>query len=444
MIAIQDSTILSFDPFCIENNIDIIIDKNIILDKGKNIIKNYPNCKIIEKNKIVTTGIVCSHTHIYSALARGLNVKIKESKDFVQILQNLWWVLDRALDKEMVQASADVCAIEAILCGVTTLIDHHSSPNFIEGSLKTIKERFEKIGIRSILCYETTDRNGMDKSELALSENENFAKLIDDEKNIGNKIKNSRLTEAAIGAHAPFTLSDKTLKRLSDISKKTNRGLHIHVSEDRFEPSFSRFTYGKDPVKRLDDFSLISDKSIIAHGTYITEDEINLINKKDAFLIHNSRSNMNNYVGYNYLLKQYKNVAIGTDGINHDLISELQTSYFKHKDSGGQIPISQFLKMLSNGNEILNRYFTDFKFGQIEKGYIADIVIWDYNPTTPIISENISSHIIFGFNSGFVNTVIINGIVVLKDRKFDFDTKDIFENSQNQAVRITRNMEKLI
>jgi putative selenium metabolism protein SsnA len=442
MIGIQNSTIITFDPAKVEENLDIIIDDGQIIDKGKNIIKNYPDCKIVEKEKIVTTGIVCSHTHIYSALARGLNVKLKKMNDFVQILQNLWWLLDRALDKEMVEVSAQVCAIEAILCGVTTLVDHHSSPNFIEGSLKTIKDSFEKIGIRSILCYETTDRNGVDKANLAIFENESFANLIDEEKK--KKKKKERLTEASIGAHAPFTLSDETLKGLSTVCNKIDRGLHIHVSEDRFDPSYSRFSFDKDPIKRLNDFGLISDKSIIGHGVHLSEDEIDIINKNDAFLVHNSRSNMNNNVGYNNQLGEFKNVAIGTDGINHDLISELATSYFKHKDSGGQIPISKFLQMLNNGNLILNRYFSDLNFGRIEKGFAADLVIWDYKTPAPINQYNIASHLIFGFNSGFVNTVIINGKVILKDRKFNFDINDIFKNSQNQAIRLADAMVKLI
>lgn len=442
MIGIQNSTIITFDPAKVEENVDIVIDDGQIIDKGKDIIKNYPNCEVIVREKIVTTGIVCSHTHIYSALARGLNVKFKKMNDFVQILQNLWWVLDRGLDKEMVEVSAQVCAIEAILCGVTTLIDHHSSPNYIEGSLKTIKDSFEKIGIRSILCYETTDRNGVEKSELAIFENESFANLIDEEKK--KKKKNERLTEASIGAHAPFTLTDETLQKLSNICSKTNRGLHIHVSEDRFDPSYSRFNHEKDPIKRLDQFSLILDKSVIGHGVYLSEEEIDLINKNDAFLVHNSRSNMNNNVGYNNHLVKFKNIALGTDGINHDLIAELATSFFKHKDNGGKIPISQFLKMFSNGNIILNRYFSDLHFGQIEKGFVADLVIWDYKAPTYISPDNIASHLIFGFNSGFVNTVIINGKVVLKDRKFDFDLNDIFKNSKEQAIRLVEKMEKLI
>lgn len=440
MIGIKNAIIFSFDPFDVQKDIDIVIDKNKILDKGKNILKDYPDCNVIEENKIVTCGIVCSHTHIYSALARGLNVKLKKSKDFVQILQNLWWILDKALDKEMVEASAQTCAIEAILSGVTTLIDHHSSPNFIEGSLKTIKNSFESIGIRSILCYETTDRNGSDKAKEAIYENESFAKYIDEEKKTNVDI----LTEASIGAHAPFTLSEDTLKALANICKKTDRGIHIHVSEDKFDASFSRFAFEKDPVNRLYDFDLLGPKSILVHGVYISEEEVELLNEKDAFLVHNARSNMNNNVGYNKLLNKYKNIAIGTDGINHDLISELQTSFFKHKDEGGKLQASDFIKMLYNGNILLNRYFGKMQFGRIEKGYIADLVIWDYNPTTEINPENIASHMIFGFNSAYVKTVIINGKIVLRDRKFNFDIKPIFENSKIQGKRLVEKMEKMI
>lgn len=439
MLGIQNSTIINFNPFDVEHNMDIVVEGNKIKDKGKDVIKKYPDCQIIGKDKIVTTGIVCSHTHIYSALARGLSIKIKESKDFVQILENLWWLLDRALDKEMVEASADVCSIEAIMSGVTTIVDHHSSPNFISGSLKTIKDRFEKIGIRSILCYETTDRNGDEKIAEALEENKNFANIIEKE----YKDKETVLTEAAIGGHAPFTLSDETLKELYEIIKSTGRGFHIHVSEDRFDPVYNRYIFKDDPVKRLEKFNLIDDKAIIVHGVNISEDEIEIINKKKAILVHNPRSNMNNIVGYNQYLNKFDSVAIGTDGINHDLICEVTCAYFKNRDIGGKISISDFIKMLDNGNIILNRYFKNGKFGKIEKGFIADLVLWDYNPPTPIHKDNIAGHIIFGFNSGYVNTVIINGKVILKDRKFSFETKEIFENSRFQTKRLIQNMEKL-
>jgi len=439
MFGIENSTILNFNPFKVEENTDLIIDGNKIIDKGKNIINKYPECKVIGKNKVITTGIVCSHSHIYSALARGLDIELKKSKDFVQILENLWWILDKALNKDMVEVSAQVCAIEAILNGVTTIVDHHSSPNFIEGSLNTIKNSFEKIGLRSILCYETTDRNGQEKIEEAILENENFANMIEKEK----KDKCHNLTEASIGAHAPFTLSDNTLKELSRICGKTNRGLHIHVSEDRFDPVFNRFYYANDPIKRLEKFNLLNEKSIIVHGVHIDPDEIEIINKNNSILVHNPRSNMNNSVGYNNLLHNYDIVAIGTDGINHDVISELATAYYKNRDEKLSITMQEFLKMLDNGNIILNRYFEQ-KFGKIEKDCIADLVLWDYNSPTEFIDSNIAGHFIFGFNSGYVNTVIINGNIVLKDRKFNFDIESIFENARFQGKKLVENMKKII
>ncbi len=440
MIAIENSTIISFNPFKIEDNIDLIIDGNRIIDKGENIIKNYPKCEVIKSQKIVTTGMVCAHNHIYSALARGLNIKLKKSKDFVQILENLWWVLDRALDKEMIEASAQVSAIEAIRSGVTTIIDHHSSPNFIEGSLNIIKNSFEKIGLRSILAYETTDRNGKAKIQEALDENKNFAKMIDDEK----KEKGDTLTQASIGAHAPFTLSDSTLKELSNICQLTNRGLHIHVSEDRFDPVYNRYIFKDDPIKRLEKFNLLNDKTLIVHGVHISEEEIDIINKNNVFLIHNPRSNMNNNVGYNNLLEKYKLVALGTDGINHDMLSELKVAYFKNRDNSMQMNINEFIKMLDNGNLILNRYFGEKKFGKIEKDYIADLTIWDYKSPTPITKDNIAAHFIFGLNSMDVDTVIINGNVVLKDKNFSYDIENIFKNSQEQALKLEKEMIKLL
>ena len=260
--------------------------------------------------------------------------RIAASSDFVSTLQNLWWRLDLAIDEEILKYSGLVCALEAVKAGCTAVIDHHASPSFIKGSLETLKACFEKVGLRGVLCYETTDRNGSDGLWRGVEENRNFAVSTEKERAAMGK---QRLVEAMIGGHAPFTISDEGCAALAKVVKETGRGFHVHVSEDGFDTSYSHRMYGKDPLRRLDDAGLINEKSLVGHGLYLTQEDRELLNARGAFMAHNCRSNMNNHVGYNTELAHVKNVALGTDGIGSDMFLESKFAYFRHRDSGGPL-----------------------------------------------------------------------------------------------------------
>lgn len=437
MIVLRNATIVNLNPPEIKSGYDIIIEDSKIIEVGKNLSRKFKTEKVIDvNNKIVLAGLVCSHNHFYSSLARGITAKIKPSKNFVEILKNLWWKLDKALDEESLFYSGLIAAIESIKCGTTSVIDHNSSPSFIKNSLSLLKKSFEQVGLRGILCYEITDRNGKEKFNEAVEESSSFVSLIENTK---SKNKNY-LIDTAIGGHASFTLSNNSLKIISELIESSNRGFHIHAAEDKYDSIHSHKLYKMDIIKRFEKFNLLNDKTILAHGVNLNQKEIEVINKYNSFLVHNPRSNLNNNVGYLNQIGKIKNVCLGTDGIGSDMFDELNFAFFKNQESIAKIGTGDWLKILHNGNDILEKYFNK-KFGRIEKGYTADILILNYNSPTPLTANNILGHLIFGITSKNVESVLINGKIVYENYQFPFEMNSIYNEAKNQAKKLWKKID---
>lgn len=441
MLILKNATAVQFEPALIKEGVDIAIDNGVIKEVGPNLSTQYPGATVKDmKGKVVMPGIVCSHNHFYSGLARGIMADIKPSPDFISILKNLWWRMDRALDEEALYYSGLICSLEAIKSGCSSVIDHHASPNYIAGSLNTLRKGFLKAGLRGMTCFETTDRNGgVEEMRAGVEENIAFAQLIDREKAEG---KEPYLVEAHIGAHAPFTVTDEGLSMMAEAVQATGRGIHVHVAEDRYDVTHSHHHYGQDIVERLDSFGLINEKTLLAHGLFLSDRDIDILNAKDGFLAHNARSNMNNNVGYNHKLTRFKNVALGTDGIGADMFEELKFAFFKHRDAGGPLWPDSFTRKLWNGNEILARNF-GAKFGRLDPGNKADLTILDYTSPTPFVADNVPGHIAFGINAGNVNSVIVEGRFVYEDRAFPFDVAPIYAEARKVAARLWKTMDQL-
>ncbi|GAB1455904.1 MAG: putative aminohydrolase SsnA [Spirochaetia bacterium] len=438
MILIEDVGILHWYPGEVIEHRDIAIDGTKIVEIGQGLAAKYPKAERHAPGGYVSPGLVCSHNHFYSALSRGLAVDIAPSKDFAQQLVNMWWLLDRALDEGIVRASGLAGAADAAMLGITSVVDHHASPEYIDGSLDALAEGFSTVGIRGVLCYETSDRNGMDGAMAGVRENERFAARIDAERKAGRET----LLEAAIGAHAPFTIGDETLAALASACTSTKRGLHIHVAEDKFDAVDSRYRFGKDICVRLDDAGLLGPKTILGHGLFLSQSEVDLVNERDCFIAHNARSNMNNCVGYNDKIGQYKNAVLGTDGIGSDMLEEAAFAFFKHKDAGGTRWMDSYLQMLHNGNSLLERYFPGKRLGRVEAGYEADLTFWDYDPPTPLLSGNVAGHVAFGMGSRMVASTMVAGKFIVKDRKPLFDAKAIAATGRSETRRLWQRMEE--
>jgi len=443
MLIITNVTALALDPPSVREHIDVVVKDGRIAaaeaGAAEGLLEDAETV-IDGTGKVLISGLVCSHLHCYSAFARGLQAAVGPTPDFISTLKQLWWRLDRSLDEQSIYYSALSYAMDAVRCGTTAVIDHHASPNCIDGSLSAVRRAFETVGVRGMTCYEVTNRNnGAEEEKAGIAENRRFIKEIDDQRRAGTW---SGLVEAAVGAHAPFTVDDPALEQLSDLIKTTGRGLHIHAAEDRYDVSVSHHRYGRDIAERLDSFGLLTNKSMIIHGVHLQDHEVDLLNARDAAVVHNPRSNMNNSVGYTPHLPRIANPALGTDGIGANMFEEVKTAFFKHRDAGGPLQPGDFLRILSGGYELLRRYF-DLPFGSLQPGDAADLVLCSYRSPTPVADETIAGHLIFAMGSHNVETVIVNGQVVMKDRAFPFDEEEICRKSREAALRTWKKMNTL-
>jgi cytosine/adenosine deaminase-related metal-dependent hydrolase len=366
------------------------------------------------RNKIVTRSFACGHHHVYSALATGMNAPKKTPANFEETLKYIWWTLDVCLDKEMIEASALATAIACAKNGVTFVVDHHSSPSHIKGSLDIIAKAFDKVGISHLLCYEITDRNGKEATSLALEETDEYLSK----------------QQGLIGLHASFTVSDETLSRSAELIKKHNSGIHIHVAEDPIDENDSQLKYGKTVVERLSQHGLLSSsKTILSHCLHINDTERDLIQNSNVWIAQNTDSNLNNKVGFFNSKDISKNVMLGTDGMHSDMLKSAKTSFFAGQNFDS-IDYSETYRRFRN----VHHYIAENNFtGDGEN----NLVVLDYNPPTEINSSNFLSHFIFSMESKHIQHVISNGRMIVKDRKvLTVNEEDIFIQSRELSKKL--------
>ena len=430
-------------PFEVDEGVDVVITGSLIEKVGKDAGKGIEARTVIDgTGRTLIPGNVCAHHHYYSGLSRGMLISAGPQTDFIQVLKEWWWRLDRALDEESCYYSSLICSLDAIAAGTTTCIDHHASPSYIKGSLSAIARGMEEVGVRGATCFEVTDRNrGMKEAEEGVEENVRFANEVDSRLERGEDV----LCEAMIGGHAPFTLPDEALDMMAEAVSSTGRGMHLHVAEDKYDVIHSHHIYGKDIAQRLDDFGLLTPKTLLVHAVHLSQEEIELINKRGSFIAHNARSNMNNSIGYCTNLPLIKNLVLGTDGCGGNMFEEIKIAFFKNKDAKGPYWPADFLEALNRGNRIVENCFSGRgKWGRIAAGYKADIALLDYNAPTPLVKENAAGHFVWGMGSGCVDSVIVNGDIVYENHRFTkLDAERIYSEARRVAKRVWERADKI-
>ncbi len=381
---------------------------------------------------LVIPGNVCAHTHVYSALARGMPFSLEGPTNFVEILQRVWWRLDRALDDRSVRASAEVGAMEALLAGTTTLVDHHASPNAIDGSLDVVADAFGRLGLRSVLCYEVSDRDGPERAGAGVAENIRFARR-----------KNGALARGMIGAHASFTLSDETLGACVDAARSTGTGLHVHAAEDAADERDAKARFGMPVAQRLAEAGALTDQTLLAHGVHLDAHECDLVRESGATVAHNARSNMNNGVGRTPLAALGA-VALGTDGIGSDMFEESRAGFFRLREETLAAPSDWPLAHLAESARLAGRIYGEPLLGTIAPGAPADVVVLDYDAPAPLDAATVAGHWVFGFGSRHVRDVIVGGEVAVRDRKLTkVDQRELTHDAAVDARRMWDRLERI-
>lgn len=404
------------------------------LGSAKDLLARYPEEEKRDLGgKWLMPGMINAHTHIYSAYARGMAVS-NPTRNFFEILENIWWALDRKLALEDARLNALTTMKESIRNGVTTIFDHHSSPHSARGSLFALADAGREIGIRGSYCYEVSDRDGDEIRHEEIAENVDFIRDC--------QSKKDDMTHGLFGMHASFTLSDQSMEEIKTAMAGIEEGYHIHVSEGIEDQYDSLHKYGKRVLQRLFDWDILGPRSLAIHCIHANGLEMDILRETDTSVVHNPMSNMGNACGTSpvvEMLRRGLRVGLGTDAYTNCMFESMKVAKIlqSHSLVDPTVGFSQALALQFEGNPAICAKFFDHPLGVLKKGAYADLITVDYHPYTPLTEQNWGGHVLFGLNGGLVQDVIINGKEVMRQRELlTIDEEKLDAESRQRAAQI--------
>lgn len=418
----------------------VLIEGSFIKEVGESSIlkAKYKEVEFLDADgKLIMPGYINAHSHIYSAFARGLSIPGNHPTNFLEILEGTWWKIDRALELKQTYYSAIGTYLECIRNGVTCVVDHHASYKDIKGSLTQIANAAKLLGVRTCLAYEISDRDGMEKRNEAVNESFDFIHSVE--------AKEDFMLKALIGMHASFTLSDETI----EMCKKMNDshvGYHIHIAEGEYDVIQCQEKYGCSVVERLYQKGILGEKTIAGHCIHISESDMDLLKKTNTIVIHNPESNMGNAVGAPNVLKMFDKgikVGLGTDGFTNDMLESAKVAHLlqKHNSKNPDRGFFEAVGMLFHNNSQIASDLFKVPLGVLKEDAAADLILVDYRPYTPLNASNIDGHILFGMSGAQTDTTIINGNIVMKNRKILIENiEELLEESKEACTELWRNL----
>jgi putative selenium metabolism protein SsnA len=421
-------------------NAAVVTDGENIAGVGKaaDMKLRFPNADSVDcQGKIILPGFICTHHHFYSTMARGMSIPGEPASNFVEILERLWWKVDRALDDEAITLSAQMPLIDCIRNGTTTVIDHHASPAMRDGSLDLIENAVRQAGIRASLCYEVSDRNVMGGG---VAENKRFIHKVG---------KGDGQIAAMMGMHASFTLSDQTIEECVGIAREAGVGCHIHVAEDAADRANALAKYQMPTVNRLDKLGVTGEKSIFVHCVHVDEGEMDILAATRTSVVHNPESNMNNAVGVTPLLKLLQKgvlVGLGTDGMGSDMLAQMRCAYLLHRlaNHDPRVAFVEAPQLLLQNNAAIAHIQFGLQLGEIAVGLPADLAIIDYLPPTPLDESNFLGHLIFGLVDATVDTTVCKGRILMRGKQIlSMDEARLAARSRELAPKMWKRLEQL-
>ena len=411
-ILLKNATYINHETLEIKGA-DVVVSPGKIDFYAPNTYSNNVGQTIDCTGKLVTHSFVVGHHHAYSALSRGMGAPKKNPENFYEILEYVWWTLDKNLTPEMVEYSGLVTAMACAKAGSTFVIDHHASPYAIKDSLEILAKAFDSVGVSHLLCYEISDRDGEKIAQEGLDETDRYLSSH----------------QGLVGLHASFTLSNDTLTKASELVSKHNSGIHIHVAEDVYNQKHCFETYHKTIGHRLNDFGFLnSSKSILVHCLHLSDSERELIGNSPCWVVQNTDSNLNNNVGYFNSKGLKGNIMLGTDGMHSDMLHSLKSSYFVGQNFDPMSPLQAYQR-LRNAHRYIN-----------QNGFTGDspdnLVVLDYDSPTPVTQQNIAGHFAFGINQSHVRDVIANGKLIVNNRKVTTVDEEIILNESKKLAKM--------
>ncbi len=415
----------------------VAVRDNLILEVGptREIGSKYPGSTVIDVNgRVIMPGLINTHMHLYSTFARGMALKDPPPNDFQQVLERLWWRLDKVLTQEDVYYSALVPLMDCVKRGTTTVFDHHASPGAVRDSLFTNARAARAVGVRSCLGYEVSDRDGKDVAEQGIQENIDFIDACNRHGDV--------MSKGMFGLHASLTLSDETLSRCCEENERTGVGFHIHAAEGQVDADDCVRRYGRRIIERLSDFGILGPKTIAAHCVHVDDREMDLLQESRTTVVHNPESNMGNAVGCAPvidMLGRGVRVGLGTDGYTCDMFESLKVANILHKYhlKDPSVGWREAPDMLFRNNSLICEEYFGRPLGRLVPGAYADVIVVDYDPPTPLHAGNLDGHILFGMSGPMVDTTVIDGRVVMREKQLvDIDEAEILAKSRELASKV--------
>jgi len=394
----------------------------------------YPEARFVDAHGgLILPGFINAHMHYYSAFSRGISTKDAPAQNFMEVLERLWWRLDKALSLEDCYYSGLICMIDCIKNGTTTVLDHHASPHAVRGSLFELARAARETGIRNCLCYEVSDRDGPEIMRRGIEENMEFIRAAREEKD--------DLLAGTFGLHASITLSNETLAACREAMGDADAGFHVHVAEGPADERDSEERYGRRILERFRDFGLLGPKSIAVHCIHIDEHEMDILKERGTAVVHNPESNMGNAVGTTPVLEFCRRgilTGLGTDGYVSDMLQsyKMANALQKHANGHPNVAWGEIPQMLFENNaRIAERYF-GVPLGRLAPGCSADVIVSDYVPPTPLTDANVNGHLLFGASGRSVVTTVARGKVLMENRVLlGIDERAVAARARELAVK---------
>jgi len=423
------------EPFLDDGCVAVAGDEIAAVGRTAELRLAHPGARFLDaQRRVIMPGLINAHTHLYSALARGMALKEAAPGNFTQILEQVWWRLDKALTLDDVYLSGMVGMIDCIRNGVTTVFDHHSSPGAVNGSLFRLAEAAQQAGLRSCFCYEVSDRDGDEVAALGIEENRAFLQRCS---RSGNN-----LIGGLFGLHASFTISDQTLDRCRTVASDCGAGFHVHTAEALADVDDCLREHKMRVVERWNAAEILGSTTLAAHCVHVNEHEIDLLRDSRTRVIHNPQSNMNNAVGCAPVLEMMRNgvhVGLGTDGYSADMFESAKAAGLlqKHHCGDPRAACTEPPQMLFAENATIATECFGCPLGKLAPGAQADIILVDYDPPTPLHNENLYGHVLFGFSGRAVATTIIGGQIIMRDRQFvSIDENEVMAKARAAAEEL--------
>lgn len=407
---------------------DVLLRGMIIGQVGGEIPAGPP--RIDASGCVITPAFTIAHTHLHRALSMGMPMPAAPPQTLHDYLQWIWWPLDRALDDELVEVSALVAAAAAAKAGAAVVIDLHSSPNAIDGSLDRVESALDEVGLRGILAYETSDRDGSAKRDAALAENRRWLKRVR---------SGSTFHRGLVGAHAPMSLNDETLDALCAQANEFKVGMHIQLAEDGSDGLDAERNRGAWLAQRIERLGAFRSGSVIAHANELPLEALPPLTKGGAIVATCPRANARH--GARLFAGWGDGIALGTAGIDGNLLAEAQAYALRHEEARDGLMREVGLRIVT-GQVFAGRLLGDGMPPRIAAGARADLAVLEYDPPTPINPTNVLEHVARGLAAAQVRHTIVGGRFVVKDRVLTtLDERALLERARPAATRLWERMQ---